>query len=429
MANINDYLDWRGDVLLDQCPVNEVDSVLFSMLVYINFQGIVPSDPRERGITLRDAAKEFFFTYDDREKYPLGLVIPKEIITVFRRLADTPRYADIYFTGYVNEISEEREMQFSAMTMRLSNGDSVVSFRGTDDTIVGWKEDFKMAYMDEVPSQRKAVQYLNDLPEGDGGLYVTGHSKGGNLSVWAAVHADRRVRDRIIRAYSNDGPGFPQEMLCTEAYRSLSDRLVFLVPQSSLVGLLFFHDDTYQVVKSRVRGVYQHNPFTWMIMGASFVRMEELDSKAKRTETVLRERLASMNADERRRLVELIFDVLESAGAKTLVEFNEGKLRRAFTMVRAISELDKEDKDAAGYLLSKLFDLKFVVEPTVPTVAANRKAIRPVTDAARHPNGQHPSASSSPASHARPWPRSRRAKAEKGTKTAIRVVWRWQVSH
>lgn len=423
MANLNDYLDWRGDVTFDQCPLNELDSSLFSMLVYVNFQGIVPSDPNEPGVTLREAAKDFFFTYDDDEKYPLGLIIPKEIITIFRRMADLPRYANLYLTGYVNEISEEREMQFSAVTIRLPNGDLVASFRGTDDTIIGWKEDFMMAYMEEVPSQRKAAQYLNDL-SAEGGLYVTGHSKGGNLSVWAAVHADSRVRDRIIRAYSNDGPGFTREMLQTEAYRGLADRLVFIVPQSSLVGMLFFHENIHEVVKSRARGVFQHNPFTWAVMGAAFVRAEELDSKSVRTETVFRERLATMSADERRQLVELIFDVLESSGAKTLVEFNEGKLRRAFTMVRAISELSKEDKDAAWFLLSKLFDLKISVgEPPAASADDHTKAIRPVTDVGQHSADQ-------PAKPVK----SRKRKGRKPTKDSAKtsnivVEWRWQASH
>ncbi len=415
MGNFNDYLDWRGDIPFDRCPLNEVDNLLFSMLVYINFQDIVPTDPADPGITLLDAAKEFFFTYDDSEKYPLGLIIPKEIITIFRRLADTPRYADIRLTGYVNEICEAREMQFSAMTAHLPGGDIVVSYRGTDDTLVGWKEDFKMAYMEVVPSQRKAVQYLNDLPDGDGGLYVTGHSKGGNLAVWSSVHAERRVRDRIIRVYSNDGPGFTREMLSTEAYRAMAERFVFFVPQSSLIGLLLFNDGDKEVVKSRARGVYQHNPLSWEIMGDSVVRAGELDNKAKKTEVMIRERLGTMTADERRMLVELMFDVIESAGAKTLVEFNEGKLRRAFTMVRAISELDKESKDTAWFLLSKVFDLRLGIEPTTAITATPKKSIRPVTAAG------HPAQESLPT-----MPSKRAKRTKRHPKGRIVVEWRWQ---
>lgn len=411
MANIYDYLNWRGDITFDRCGLGEVDNLLFSMLVYVNFQGIVPSDPHDVGITLRDAAKEFFFSYNDDEKYPLGLIIPKEIITVFRRLADTPRYADLYLTGYVNEICEERDMQFSAITVRLPQGDTVVSFRGTDDTLVGWKEDFKMLYMSEVPSQRKAVEYLNRLPDGDGGLYVVGHSKGGNLAVWSSVHAERRVRDRIVCVYSNDGPGFSREMLQTEAYRHLRDRLVFLVPQSSLVGLLFFNDGKHEVVKSRARGVYQHNPLMWDIMGHAFVRAEVLDAKAKKTEALLRERLERMNMDERKQLVDLLCDLLDAGGAKTLVEFNEGKLHRAFTMVRAITELDKERKDTAWYLLSKLLDLRITVAPTMATVA------KKPSEQGRDISLAHPTR-----------PQRRTQTPSQGAKGKIQVEWRWNAT-
>ncbi len=404
MAGIMDYLAWRGDIPFDCDGVNEVDNLIFSMLVYVNFQGIVPADPGAQGITLRDAAKEFFFTYDDKEKYPLGLIIPKEIISIFRKLADTPRYADLYLTGYVNEICEAKEMQFSAITVRLPGDHLVVSFRGTDDTLVGWKEDFKLTYMAEVPSQRKAVEYLDSLVfhSENAGLYVTGHSKGGNLSVWATVHAERAVRDRVVRVYSNDGPGFTKEMLQSEAYLAMADRFDFFVPQSSLVGLLLFHDGRYQVVKSRARGVYQHNPLSWEVMGASVVRAEALDDKAKKTEARLRERLGRMNNDERRMLVELLFDVIEAAGAKTLVEFNEGKLRRAFAMVRAVSELSKENKETTQYLLSKVFDMKISIEPTA---SANRDALS-----------------------ARGTPSKTTRRAKKGKKAKIRFEWRWQAT-
>ena len=158
MSNLFDYLDWRGDIPANRDNINEVDNLILCMLAYVDFEDIIPNDPNAKGITLREAAKEYFFTHKENTPRPLGLIVPSEIVTLFRRLADLPRYQGIYLTGYVNEICLEREMQFSCLSFVFHDGTRFVAFRGTDDTIVGWKEDFKLGYMDEVPAQRKAVQ-------------------------------------------------------------------------------------------------------------------------------------------------------------------------------------------------------------------------------------------------------------------------------
>ncbi len=361
MPGLNDYLDWRGDILATRDNINEVDNLIFCMLAYVDFEDVIPEDPNAEGITLREAAKEYFFTHKEHTFRPLGLIVPAEIVTLFRRLAETPRYQGIYLTGYVNEICTEREMQFSCISFILSDGTRFVAYRGTDDTIVGWKEDFKLGYMDEVPAQRKAVQYLDSLSLEEGtALFVGGHSKGGNLAVWGAVHASEAVRRMIYRVYSNDGPGFSEDLINSEVYQSLADRFTFLLPQSSLVGLLLSNDSTYQIVKSRTLGIFQHNGLSWEVMGSSFVRMEKLSGQGVRTDTVIRERIDSMNREEKRVLVEMFFEVLESTGAKTLTELAGGHIKNAFSMLKTFQTFDKEKKEMAAYLVGKLFDVKLV---------------------------------------------------------------------
>ena len=139
MPGINDYLDWRGDIPMTVENLNEVDNLIFCLLAYVDFEGILPADPAADGMTLRDAAKEYFFTHKEDESHPLGLIVPAEIITLFRRLAETPRYRDLWLTGYVNEVSAEREMQFSALTVTLPCHGYFAAFRGTDDTIIGYR--------------------------------------------------------------------------------------------------------------------------------------------------------------------------------------------------------------------------------------------------------------------------------------------------
>ena len=210
MPNLFDYLDWRGDLALDEAPLCEVDNVAFSLLAYVNLDGTVPPQ-REGSIPLREAAKEYFFLHPEEPPRPLGLIVPGDIVTLFRRMSECRRYRDLLVGGYVNEVCEEREMQFSAITLTLPDESRFVAFRGTDDTLVGWREDFNLSFMDEIPSQRKATDYIDclDLPP-DSGLYLGGHSKGGNLAVYAAVHASEETRllqrrPRLYRRISDIG--------------------------------------------------------------------------------------------------------------------------------------------------------------------------------------------------------------------------------
>ena len=357
MPNIFDYLEWRGDLTLDQAPLNEVDNLIFCLLSYVDLDGIVPGDGAKGCIPLRQAAAEYFFAHGDTlSDRPLGLIVPADILTLFRRMGKCRRSRDLEMTGYVNAVSEEREMQFSAVTIRLPAEQIFVAFRGTDDTLVGWREDFNLSHMEEIPSQRMAAQYLDslDLPP-DTALYVGGHSKGGNLAVWGAVHAGQAVRDRIAQVYSNDGPGFSEGTVASEAYQALSDRIRVILPEDSLVGLLLEHDEGYTIVKSNRRGLYQHDGLSWEVLGSSFLRAEGLSPKGLRHDTVVRDRIAAMTREERKRFTHLMFSLLESTGAKTLTDLHRGGTKTLVTMIKAYRELSDREQETAAYLWDKLF--------------------------------------------------------------------------
>ncbi len=357
MPNLNDYLAWRGDLPISSVPLCEVDNLIFSILSYIDLDGIVPL-PGGGRITVREAAKEYFFTHD-AEPRPLGLIIPAGVVTLFRTMADTPRFRSLELCGYVNEICEEKEMQFSALTVRLPDEGFFVAFRGTDDTIIGWREDFNLSFLDSVPSQVRAAEYLDalDLPP-DSSLYVGGHSKGGNLAVWGAVHASERVKQQLRRVWSNDGPGFSEGLTSSEAYRELSDRISVLLPEDSLVGLLLEHDEGYEVIRSTRRGLLQHDGLTWEVQGDRFLRSDGLSKRGLRTDTVIRDRIASMTGEEKQTLVRLIFDALDSTGAKTLTELSRKGFRTLSALVRSVTELSGDELESGVYLLRKLLRSK-----------------------------------------------------------------------
>ncbi len=355
MPNLMDYLEWRGDLTFAEAPLCEADNLVFCLLAYVDLDGIIPNEPHKRGVTLREAAAEYFFSHPEYTARPLGLIIPADILTLFRRMAHTRRYRDLVLSNYVNEISETRETQFSALTVRLPKEALFVAFRGTDDTIVGWKEDFNLSVMDEIPAQRRAADYLNGLDlTPDTALYVGGHSKGGNLAVWGAVHAKEEVRRRIRQIYSNDGPGFSAGTVESEAYKALSDRIRVIIPEDSLVGLLLDHDPRYTVIKSNRKGLFQHDGLSWEVLGGQFIRAEGLSAVGKRNDTVVRERIAAMTTEERQDFIRLMFTLLESTGARTLTELHNGKVKAAITALKAFKEMPEADRDAASYLWDKL---------------------------------------------------------------------------
>ncbi|MBO5510100.1 MAG: DUF2974 domain-containing protein [Clostridia bacterium] len=354
MPNLFDYLEWRGDLTLAESPLNEVDNLIFSLLSYVDLEGIIPNH-RSGGITVREAAAEYFFTHPEYASRPLGLIIPADILTLFRRAAHTRRFRDLVLLDYVNEISEERETQFSGITVRLPEEGIFVAFRGTDDTIVGWKEDFKLSILEEVPAQTMAADYLNRLDlTPDTKLYIGGHSKGGNLAVWGAVHAEEQIRERIQTVWSNDGPGFSEGTVTSEAYKSLATRIRILIPEDSLVGLLLEHDENFTVIQSNRKGLFQHDALSWEVLGGAFLRAETLSPKGIHNDTVVRERIDSMTHGERREFIRLVFNLLESTGAKTLTELHRGGPKIALSMMKTYRELSKEDQETVTYLWEKL---------------------------------------------------------------------------
>ena len=355
MPNIMDYLEWRGDLTFTEAPLCEVDNLIFCLLSYVDLDGIVPPSINKGSVTVREAAAEYFFTHPSIGERPLGFIIPADTLILFRRMAHTRRFRDISLTGYVNEISEERQTQFAALTALLPGEEMFVAFRGTDDTIVGWKEDFNLSFMDEIPAQKRASEYINDLDiPPDTRLYIGGHSKGGNLAVWSAVHSKKEVQRIIQQVYSNDGPGFSANMVQSQAYKALSDRIRVIIPEDSLVGLLLDQDPRYNVVRSERRGLFQHDGLSWEVLGGQFIRAQGLSGVGKRHDTVVRKRIASMTPSERQNLIHFMFTLLESTGAKTLTELHRIRVRAAITVLKTFREMPEEERETASYLWDKL---------------------------------------------------------------------------
>ncbi len=353
MANLFDYLQWRGDIEFDRDPLNEIDATIFSFISYINLEKFT-------GRTLKKAARGFF-SENDILKTKIGLLIPAEkTLGLFLAAAKSHRYASILFADCVIDINEKEKYQFCGETFVLPDKTIAVAFEGTDDTIVGWKEDFMLCYMNEIPSQKRAVEYLERIaakyPEHK--INLMGHSKGGNLAIYSAIKCSRSVQDRIVRIYNLDGPGFPEVSEIHGDYPAIEDRILTLIPQSSFIGVIFSQGRDFSVVRSRQRGVFQHDGFSWELRGKSFVKLSRLSAQGMKNDTEINYKLAQMTIDERRQFIEVFFGMLERTGAKTLSDISTASLRGFISIAREFQGLDKEQRELMIYIIRKTIETR-----------------------------------------------------------------------
>lgn len=305
MADMFDYLKWRGDILFSQLPPNPVDALIFCALSYIHFAGIVPETP-DQWIPLEDAAGKL-----EAEEDAQSRVRTRLDLELLRAAAETPRFARVGIAFYQDVFIPEEDTQFAAVTYFLEDGTAFLAFRGTDNTLVGWKEDFNMTFEESIPAQRLAQEYtqrfagVSKVP-----LRLGGHSKGGNLAVYAAAKCGEQIQKRIIEVYNQDGPGFTERMMYHPGYLRIVPKIRTYVPQSSVFGMLLEHEEPYTIIKSKQIGLMQHDPYSWEVMGGDFVFVEELTADSRFLDRTFKSWLVGMSAQERNEFFDAVFDLL-----------------------------------------------------------------------------------------------------------------------
>ena len=349
--NFLTYLKWRGDLSVKDFPFNEVDALILSELVYIHLDGIVPGVKEDGCITIfqanakyeKSGVREMLF-YKDKEN-------------LFDVLAFSPRFANMTLCNYVNTYDKEAQEQFAAMHINVSPNLTFLAFRGTDSTVVGWREDFNMTFMMPVPAQQSAKEYVDETVKGMFRKYCFGgHSKGGNLAVYSATFCNPKIQKKITKIYNFDGPGFNRKMINDENYKRVESRIETFVPEQSIVGLLMEHEEDYKVVESTEFAILQHEGFSWVVDRDKFVLVDAVNSYSKTFSLTLKAWLAEMNSTERKAVVDAFFDVFVNAGINDFTEIIDIDVKMAGRLVKEAAKVPQEQRDKVIKLIKLLVE-------------------------------------------------------------------------
>jgi hypothetical protein len=349
LANILDYLDWRGDVPFSADPFNEIDGLVLSQFCYVPLEGVV-SDSFSEKISIPDAFRKYNADGVDNK---LRILTFEQDNQLFRKLAESRRFRGTMLCGYVSVVEHEEEVQFSALTYRLPDGSGFSAFRGTDGTVVGWKEDLNLSFMPQTSGQQRAINYLNDaFADNDETIRLGGHSKGGNSAIYSSLFCDEAIRERITNIYSYDAPGFRDEILESEIYKKMLPRIRSYIPQASIVGMLLGSSINHKIVKNTAIGIKQHYAYNWELKRNRFLLADKLNKSGNVINKAISGLLEEFNDEERQLFSEALFDILKAPDKETLKEIIN--LKSYSAIIKAISKLRPEQQSVLKEAFKKI---------------------------------------------------------------------------
>jgi hypothetical protein len=354
MGTILDYLREYGDYTLEEKPFGDVDSLILSQLAYLKFDGMVPGIAGDAPmVTLETLVNHEHYQdlYAD-ERYRT------DNMALFQGIYRSKRFGGLEIGSYVNRIELDLQTQFSAVIFRLSNGMHYVAFRGTDENIVGWKEDLNLAFSEPVPGQLMSVWYLEQAARRiRGDFCVGGHSKGGNLAVYASMYCDEETRSRIRVIYDHDGPGFRPEVKAKSAYSEIEGRIRKTIPRSSLVGMLLYTDGVYQVVESKTIGLAQHIPYTWLVDGDEFRFVDEIRAGRKFMDEALNQWILSLSQEQVHVFVDTLYQIVLASETDNLIDFTGNWSKSLHLIGAALKDVDSETAKKIIQIMKALFEI------------------------------------------------------------------------
>lgn len=369
MANLCDYVLWRGDLPFELRPFNAVDALVLCQIAYLNLSDIVPQG-FSAGISIRDAAAQYESDSTRGTAEEFGLFINPLCADLLKAAAQTERFSSIILKGFINDVDRSADKQFAACTAQLPTGDVCIIYRGTDDSLIGWKEDCLLCLPEPIPSHTSARHYLAAAVQADSSsgikrLYLTGHSKGGNLALYAAGTAESAVQQRIEQVFCFDNPGFAVDMMQNAGFQAILPNISSFIPQSSVVGVLLSYFPHAAVIESSESNtLWQHDAFSWQIRRDQFVPYTAGRTKDSFfAEHTVQEWLSHLDEQNRRIFIDTLFGILFSTGAETLTELTAHGVTHSMNMLKELASIDSQQRKELFNVLKYFFEAVYAHLP------------------------------------------------------------------
>ncbi len=344
MANINDYLLWRGDIPINsKFKFNEIDSMILARFSYLRFD-MIKLEPVE---TIKSISEKMKDIVNDDFRYNGD----KEMITY---LGESERFKDMLVTDFVEVDDKNTEKQFSAVTVHINDNELYVSFIGTDASLIGWKEDFNMSFLENVPCQIAGKEYLFMIAEkyNKAKIRIGGHSKGGNVAIFSAISANEKLQNQIIKVYNYDGPGFNKSIIEKYGNKAILDKLETYLPQDSVIGRILDHKEKTTVVLSLEKGIYQHDIFSWQVLQTDLIKLEKNTQISEDIKETLDSWLTSTTNMQRKIFIDSVFELFYSTDANSFGDMTTALMSNIIKILKKYKEISKEDKKIMGEMIS-----------------------------------------------------------------------------
>ncbi|GAB6108022.1 Mbeg1-like protein [Fusibacter bizertensis] len=340
MKNIIDYVR-EAKYKFQEKEFSVVDSLVLSQLSYLNFEDFVPSSlDTSYKISMKDIAScgkldRLFLNVRDVSRN-------RKLLSV---ILESNRFKNLELLYYKSVIDTQSEMQFAAITFLLDDETAYIAYRGTDSTFVGWKEDFNMAFLYPIPAQEKGLSYLNDIASFlPNKLRVGGHSKGGNIAIYASMNSKKSICKRIIQIYNHDGPGFLKEIYNSKEFMGIKNGIRTTIPQTSVIGLMLQENSEYETVESNRLGIMQHDPFSWIIDNEDFSYCSNISKSANYLNQTIHQWVYSVDVYKREIFINTLYQVIQSTNVTSVNDFTGDWKNRAFNVLHSIKNLDIETR-------------------------------------------------------------------------------------
>lgn len=346
MSNVIEYIKRNGNLRFKDNELNELDKIILTRFSYLPFKEIIlykKETIENISNKMKNLSLEKFLWKDDKE-----FII---------ELGRTKRFKDLKVTDYKEIIDLKAEKQFSAITIWLPNRVKFISYRGTDMSLVGWKEDLNMSFMKDIPSQLEGVEYLNEIGKKYfGKLIVGGHSKGGNIAVYSSIFCKDIIKRKILEVINADGPGFDKSVISSENYLKMLERINTYIPQSSVVGRLLEHEEAYEIIYSTQKGLMQHDIYSWQIEGNKLKRINSLTSDSQFFNKVVRNWLQTASQKQKENFVNIIYEVLISTEAKEISDLGVDTFKKITKAIKSYRNIDKEERREIEKMIKLFFE-------------------------------------------------------------------------